>query len=404
MPERKGRVTNQAPEKIKNPRTVRAVAVIIAGIVVYAALICYHIAPYDYNLSSLMRVGASNPFFTPRVLEPGIVVFDDAQSGGDGYDGQFYYYTIKRLFMGEKGRANPFRLQRILYPLLSYAFALGQARWLPVSMLLVNLLAIAFSALFLWKLIRDSALEPEYLLLYTLNIGFLIAVFYDVATPLCIGLTVAAAYCFDRQKLWLASAMLALSLLAQETGSLVLAGFGGWLVLRKNWRGVFTLAAAIVPWAIWQAVLWHRYGSFPMLMSGNHFRPPFVGMVSQIASINLPGGWIANMRELSVYPFMALVIALLIVTALELRKKPTAFMLVLLVHALAGICFNKEQIWSSTITSSARTLASVFPFIVICYVRERSTGLRLLIIMSALLALMGIARILLMPSHPFYIT
>jgi hypothetical protein len=68
-----------------------------------------------------------------------------------------------------------------------------------------------------------------------------------------------------------------------------------------------------------------------------------------------------------------------------------------------GICFNKEQIWGSTITSSARALAGVFPFLVVCYARERTIRLRILVVLSVLLTLMGIARILLMPSHPFYV-
>jgi hypothetical protein len=87
-----------------------------------------------------------------------------------------------------------------------------------------------------------------------------------------------------------------------------------------------------------------------------------------------------------------------------MKKRPSAFALILLFHALAGISFNKEQIWGSAITSSGRALASVFPFLIVCYARERSAGLRLLIILSVLLTLIGIARILLMPSHPFYVT
>ncbi len=271
-------------------------------------------------------------------------------------------------------------------------------------MLLVNLLSIAFSAILLWWLVRGTRLRAEYMLLYTLNIGFLIAVFYDVATPLCIGLTVGTAYFYSRQKLWLASVMMALSLLTQENGSIVLAALCLWLILKKNWRGAFILGAAIAPWALWQTVLWRVYGDFTPLMSGNHFRLPFFGMISQIAAFRLPGGWIANLRELSVYPFMAFVMSLLVVSALEMRKRPSDFMLVLLLHALVGICFNKEQIWSSAITSPARALAGVFPFLLICYSRERSVGLRLLIIMSAILTLMGVARLLLMPPHPFYVT
>lgn len=382
----------------------RAAVVVATSVLVYLALLLYHIAPYDYNLSSLMRIGAANPYFNPSALEPGLIVFDDPQSGGDGYDGQFYYYMIKDLLMGEKGVPNPFRFQRVLYPTAAYAFALGRAEKLPLSMPAVNLLAIALSAVLLWRLVRDTPLWAEYLLLYTLNIGFLIAFFYDVATPLCIGLVVVAAYFYSRERLWLASAMLALSLLAQENGSIVLAALCAWLAWKRNWRGAFTLATAVVPWALWQVVLWRSYGYLPALMSGRHLSLPFIGMASQVASFSLPGGWIGNLRELSVYPFMLFVLLLLVVSAFELKKRPSDVMLVLLFHALVGICFNKEQIWGSTITSPARTLAGVFPFLVLCYSHERTRGLRTLLILSAILTLMGIVRILLMPPHPFYVT
>lgn len=382
----------------------RAAAIVLASIALYIGLLLYHTAPYNYNLSMLLRIGASNQFFTPSALEPGLVVFNDPQSGGDGYDGQFYYYMIKNLFMGEKGFGNPFRYQRLLYPLLAYIVALGRPGLIPLSMFLVNLAAIAASAFLLWKLIRDSTVRAQYLLLYTLNIGFLIAVFYDVATPLCVGFLVAGVYFYVREKMWLAASMLALSMLAQENAGIVLATLAAWLVWKKNWRGAFTLGTAVLPWAAWQAFLWSRYGDLPLVMSGNHFRLPFVGMISQIASMRLHGGLTANLRELSVYPMMIFVVVLLIVSISEMSKRPSVFALVLLFHALVGISFNKEQIWSSAITSPARALASVFPFLLVCYARERSAGLRLLIILSAVLALLGIARILLMPSHPFYVT
>jgi hypothetical protein len=89
-------------------------------------------------------------------LEPNLVVFDDPQSGGGGYDGQFYYYIIKDYFMGEEGIANPFREQRILYPVLAYLLAFGRADLLPYSMPAVNLLAIAISALLLWRMFGDG--------------------------------------------------------------------------------------------------------------------------------------------------------------------------------------------------------------------------------------------------------
>lgn len=406
-----------------------AALVIGISVFLYVFLVIYHTAPYDYNLSSLIRIGAANPFFTPSVLDEGTVVFIDRRSGGDGYDGQFYLYMIKDLLMGEDGIPNPFRFQRILYPVLVWMFALGRAELLPASMLFVNLAAIALSALLLWKLLRETEgdgdcpkncgprifgrrlgtvpradLRPEHLFIYTLNVGFLVAVFYDVATPLCVALIVAAAYFYWRDRMWLASLMMALSLLAQENGGVVLVALGAWLLARKELKKALILGLSVAPWAAWQIILWARYGHLPFIMSGNHLRPPFMGMISQLSSQALSGNWVNLLRELSVYPMMLFVLALLAVSAIEMKKNPSPFMLVLLVHGLIGVCFNREQIWSSTISSSARALAGVFPFLVICCGQTRSRRMLALIALSALLTALGILRIFLMPPHPFIIS
>jgi len=393
-----------SPENDSRKKNLRAAGVVAVSVGLYLLLIVYNIAPYGYNLSSMMRFGVAHPFHDPAALGPNLVVFNDPESGGVGYDGQFYYYIIKDLFMGEEGKPNPFRSQRILYPFLAYLLAFGRAELLPWSMPAVNLLAIALSALLLWRLMSDTAARPAILFVYTLNIGFLIAVFYDVSTPLCVGLTVAGIFFHLRDKPWPAALMLALAMLAQENALPVIGTLCLWLGWKKDVRRALVTAASILPWAIWQALLWQRYGKLPALMSGGHFTPPFVGMLSHAASFSLPGGFIDNLRELSVYPFMVFVLALLAVSVWEMKKKPSELSLLLIVHALAGVCFNSAQIWSSTITSPARALATVFPFVALCYSRERSAGLRLLIIICSLLALMGVLRILLLPAHPFFIT
>ena len=392
------------PESDSRNNMHRAVAVVGISFVAYLLLILYNIAPYDFNASSMIRFGVAHPFYDPVALEPGLVVFNNPESGGIGYDGQFYYYIVKDFFMGEKGIPNPFRSQRILYPFLSYVLAFGRADLLPFSMPAVNLLAIAISALLLWRLVGIGSARAETLALYMLNIGFLVAVFFDVATPLCIALAVAGTYFHFREKPCKAAIMLALAMLAQENAAIVIAPLVLWLGWKKQWRSAFMIALSMLPWTIWQAALWQKYGTLPMFMSSGHFELPFMGMISQIASLHLPGGLIGNLRELSVYPFMAFVVALLIVGIAEMKKKPSELNLLLIVHALAGICFNNEQIWSSTITSPARALATVFPFIILCYARERSAGLRLLIVACIFLTLMGLLRIFLLPIHPFYVT
>jgi hypothetical protein len=222
-----------------------------------------------------------------------------------------------------------------------------------------------------------------------LNIGFLIAFFFNVSTPLCVSLAAAGVYFYFREKIWLAALALARGMLAQETVALVAGPLALWLALRKNTRDAFAVLLSALPWAIWQAVLWRQHGQLPMLMSGGHFSPPFVGMVSHFASFELPGDLIGNLRELSVYPFMVFVLALLAVGIWEMKKKASFLNLALIAHGFVGVCFNSEQIWGSTITSPARTLATVFPLIILCHAREKSMGVRLLVVGCIVLTLNG---------------
>lgn len=395
--------SSESGESGSRKHTLRAVGVVAVSIAVYLLLILYNIAPYDYNPSCMIRFGVENAYFYPVALEPNLVVFSDPDSGGVGYDGQFYYYIVKDFFMGEWTVPNPFRAQRILYPLLSYVLAFGRADLLPYSMPAVNLLAIALSAMLLWKMAGGGQARAEALAVYTLNIGFLVAVFFCAATPLCVALAVAGVYFHSRKKIWAASLALALGMLAQENVALVAGTLCLWLAWERNLRGAFVVALSILPWTIWQGVLWSKYGTPPVLMSAGHFTLPFFGMISQTASLSLPGGFIGNLRELNVFPFMGFVLALLAVGVWEMKKKPSFLNLLLVMHALAGVCFNSEQIWGSTITSPARALATIFPFVFLYHAREKSMGSRLLIAICVLLTLMGIFRILFLPVHPFFL-
>ena len=62
-----------------------------------------------------------------------------------GYDGQFAYFIARDLMNAARDLDVPaYRFQRILYPLLAWLLALRRAEWVPLTLVLVNIVAVAF--------------------------------------------------------------------------------------------------------------------------------------------------------------------------------------------------------------------------------------------------------------------
>ena len=75
-------------------------------------------------------------------------------NGSEGYDGQFaYYIAVDPTSARAKLDVPAYRYQRILYPLLARALGLGQMAWIPWSLLVVNLVALAMATDFLARIL-----------------------------------------------------------------------------------------------------------------------------------------------------------------------------------------------------------------------------------------------------------
>jgi hypothetical protein len=84
-------------------------------------------------------------------------------SGSEGYDGQFTYYVA----MDPRPEAvaphldvPAYRYQRILYPLLARALALGQPAWIPWSLILISLIAQAVGTWAVASFLADHGVWP----------------------------------------------------------------------------------------------------------------------------------------------------------------------------------------------------------------------------------------------------
>jgi hypothetical protein len=139
-----------------------------------------------------------------------------------GYDGQFAYFIAldppNARYYVDQDRVS-YRYTRILYPMLARSLALGNPDWVPLSMIMVNLLAVTVGtyAVALWC--RARKLSPWLGLVLAFYIGQVVAFSRDLNEILAYSLVAVAVYLFDRATPCpiLAAVCFGVSVLARET-------------------------------------------------------------------------------------------------------------------------------------------------------------------------------------------
>ncbi|MBI5669034.1 MAG: hypothetical protein HZC41_13600 [Chloroflexi bacterium] len=205
-------------------------------------------------------------------------------AGTEGYDGQFVYYIAR-----DPGTAaqyidvSAYRFQRILLPMLGRALALGQTPLIPWALLIVNLVALAAGTALLEHLLVQQRVSRWYALTYGLTIGTFGAVRLSLPEPLAYALVLGGIALAQRER-WLWSAVLfALAALARETTLLFPFGYGLYLLSRKQLKTALIFGAVtLIPFAVWQIVLYQHFGMLGINSGGAMATPfeiiPFAGV------------------------------------------------------------------------------------------------------------------------------
>jgi hypothetical protein len=193
-----------------------------------------------------------------------------------GYDGQFFYYLALDpslvVTCAHTVAACPLdhqplvRLERILYPMTARLLAFGQPGLIPLSLLLVNALAILVTAALLGRLSVEAGASRWLGVAGALYAGETLAFARDLADPFATMWLVLAVFLAHRGR-WLWAAMaVAAALLAREQLLLVAPLIGLPLLAERRWRLLSGFAAlALGPFVAWQAVLHVFYGAWPLL-------------------------------------------------------------------------------------------------------------------------------------------
>ncbi|MBN1979186.1 MAG: hypothetical protein JW918_17455 [Anaerolineae bacterium] len=243
-------------------------------------------------------------------------------AGSPGYDGQFAYFIARDPAGGcpqPLCDAPSYRYQRILYPLLAWALALGQPEAVPWTLIVVNVVALVGGTYFTERLLDAHRVSRWYALAYGLYGGLVAGLRLDLTEPLAYGLVQAGLWLWMERdarckmqeaggkgqgackrlgfEIWdLRFALFALAALTKETTLVAVVGLLLYLALERRWWEAFKLGLiAGLPFAIWQGVLWIWLKSPGIGAGGDMATPfeaiPFMGLL-RVTEDSWPAFWL----------------------------------------------------------------------------------------------------------------
>ena len=174
-----------------------------------------------------------------------------------GYDGQFAYAIAVNPLGAAPLLDDPaYRYQRILYPMLTRAMALGQPELVPWTMIALNILALAIGAELLGQHLARRGLRPWYGLLFVLWVGQWFSLRFDLQEPLSLALALAALALLDRNRVWLAAITFGLGGLTKDMALLFCLGAAASMFMSRRIRqGITLLLGGLLPYLLWAVML-----------------------------------------------------------------------------------------------------------------------------------------------------
>jgi hypothetical protein len=217
--------------------------------------------------------------------------------GTQGYDGQFAYFIAREPLAGcPRCDAPAYRYQRVVYPLLAWALALGQPVAIPWTLILVNLLALAMGTYFTERLLASQGMSRWYAMAYGLYGGLIAGLRLDLTEPVAYGLLQGGIWAWMERRRSLALPSFALAALTKETTLIAVAGLLLYLLFNRRWHDGLQLGlGAVLPFIAWQGTLWIWLGK-PGVGSGGAMATPFewfpFGGLLRIATVSWPAFWL----------------------------------------------------------------------------------------------------------------
>ena len=212
--------------------------------------------------------------------------------GSLGYDGQMYHLIAHDPWMTRGAVAamdDPaLRYRRILVPALAWALALGRDSAIHAAYFAVILGFVFLGVYWLARVMVIQGRRPAWGLMFVLMPAVLVSMDRMTVDVALAALTVGFVLYSDVR--WKVLPILACAALTRETGLLLTAGYGVFLLSRRRFADLLWAAASTLP-----AIVWYAY------VSGHTPSGP-TSTPADIASLIPLAGWIERVAHPEVYP------------------------------------------------------------------------------------------------------
>jgi hypothetical protein len=191
--------------------------------------------------------------------------------GTEGYDGQFVYYIARDpdpSTVAPYLDNAPYRYQRILYPLLARAVALGRQELIPWTLLILNLAAHGLGTYGFTVLLRKFHQPIRYALIYGGWVGLIAPIGLDMPEPLAFSLAIFSILSFLEGRGFISALLVTAAVFTREA---MLPFLGAMLVaamFKRERSTSFWMAAGLIAFGAFQFWLKAAFGDFGLGTGG----------------------------------------------------------------------------------------------------------------------------------------
>ena len=203
--------------------------------------------------------------------------------GSLGYDGQMYHFIAHDPLM-RRGAASAMddaalRYRRILVPALAWTLALGRDSAIHAAYLAVILAFVFLGVYWFARVTRRQGRHPAWGLMFVLMPATLVSMDRMTVDVGLAALTVGFVLFCDSK--WKVLPILACAALTRETGLLLTAGYGVFLLSRRRFADLVLAGASTVPAIVWYAYVARHTPPEPL--SGIGSLIPLAGWIERVA-------------------------------------------------------------------------------------------------------------------------
>ena len=191
--------------------------------------------------------------------------------GSEGFDGQLYHYIAHDPLMRNPEitryvDAPRYRYRRILVPAMAWLLAFGQSRSIDSAYRAVCLLWVGLGVFWTSRLCISLGAHAAYGLAFLFLPAVLVSVDRLVTDGALAALT-AGFVLYSARPSWKLALVLTAATLTRDTGFLLLAGYGGFLLLERKWGLAARYALCGVPALAWYLYLMAHTAPAPPVLS-----------------------------------------------------------------------------------------------------------------------------------------